>query len=95
MGPHPLGTQLVLSTTIENNFDAQEYVVIIEARDENGVSVFIGLQSGTLAPDTSSSIEASWTPESPGDYQIRTFAISSLEDGEVLSGVSVSNTLIV
>ncbi len=94
-GPHPLGAQLVLSTTVENNFDEQEYVVIIEARDENGVTVFLGLQSGTLAPDDSSDIETSWTPEAAGDYQIRTFVVSSLESGEVLSGVSVSDTIIV
>ena len=94
-GPHPLGTQLVLSTTAENNFDAQEYVVIIEARDEKGVTVFLGLQSGTLTQDGSSNITTSWTPEAAGNYQIRTFAISSLESGQVLSGVSVSDTVIV
>lgn len=94
-GPHPLGTQLVLSTIVENSNDVQQYVVIIEARDENGVTVFLGLQSGTLALGNSSSIETSWTPEAVGDYQIRTFVISSLADGEVLSDVSVSETIIV
>jgi hypothetical protein len=88
-GPHPLGTQLVLSTSAENNLGSQEYVVIIEARDENGVTVFLGLQSG------SSNIETSWTPEEAGNYQIRAFAISSLEAGHVLSGVAVSNTPVV
>jgi len=94
-GPHPLGTQLVLSTVVENNFDAQGYVVIVEARDENGVTVFLDLQSGSLATDDSSSIEASWTPEAAGDYQIRTFVVSSLESGQVLSGVSISDTSVI
>jgi hypothetical protein len=94
-GPHPLGTQLVLSTVVENNLDAQEYVVIIEARDENGITVFLGLQSGTLAPDDSSSIEASWTPDATGSYQIRTFAVSSLESAQVLSGVFISGTTVI
>jgi hypothetical protein len=93
-GPHPLGTQLVLSTTAKNNFNAQGYVVIIEARDENGITVFLGLQSGTEASDGSSNIETSWTPEAAGKYQIRTFAISSLENGRVLSGVSISDAII-
>ena len=94
-GPHLLGIQLVLSTIVENNFDAQEYVVIIEARDENGITVFLGLHSGTLASDDSSSIEASWTPEATGSYQIRTFVVSSLEGGQVLSGVSISDTAVI
>jgi hypothetical protein len=93
-GPHPLGTQLVLSTTAKNNFNAQGYVVIIEARDENGITVFLGLQSGTQASDGSSNIETSWTPEAAGNYQIRTFAISSLENGRVLSAVSISDAII-
>jgi hypothetical protein len=94
-GPHPIGTQLVLSTVVENNFDAQEYVVIIEARDENGITVFLGLQSGILAPNDSSSIEASWTPDATGSYQIRTFVVSNLESAQVLSGVSISDTTVI
>ncbi len=91
-GFHALGTQLVLSTTVENSNDAQGYVVIIEARNEDGVTHFLGLQSVTPSNAT---METSWTPEAAGNYQIRTFAISSLESGQVLTDVSISDTIIV
>ena len=88
-GPYIVGTSLTLSTTITNNNDqSQDFVLLIEVRDSDGVTLFLGLQSGTLDPSGSADIGVSWQPGNEGSFEVRTFAITDLgSEADVLSRV--------
>jgi hypothetical protein len=86
-----VGSQLGLGVMVENNSDApQPFVVLVDIRDADGLSVYIAWQGGTLDPAGKASVEVSWIPELAGDYEVRTFAVSSLDDGTVISEVASS-----
>jgi hypothetical protein len=86
------GAQLVLVTNIENDRNAdQPFVALVEVRDSSGVTVHLAWQSGTLRPAESIEVGVSWTPETSGIYQVRTFAVSSLAAPIVLSEVTTAN----
>jgi len=86
------GQQVVLATSVRNNNDApQPFVALIEVRDDTGVTVFLAWQTGTLPASGQTQVGLSWTPDTSGDYEIRTFVISDLNNPQVLSPVSESN----
>ncbi|HJS82319.1 MAG TPA: hypothetical protein VJ742_05730, partial [Nitrososphaera sp.] len=86
------GQQVVLTTRVVNEGgSAQPFVALIEVRDNNGVTVYLAWQTGTLPAGGSSQVGLSWTPEDSGDYDIRTFVISSLENPRILSPVVTSD----
>ena len=90
--PLAVGTQLGLSTTIENDGGAdQPFVALIEVRDSMGITVYLAWQSGDLEPESSTAIEVSWTADVSGKYEIRTFVVSSLTNGIVLSKVATTS----
>lgn len=55
-------------------------VVIIEVRDSNDVTVYLGMQTiDQMQPYSITEIGMSWTtPEEPGNYQIRAFTLVNL-----------------
>lgn len=86
-----VGQQVVLSTTIQNNNDAEQpFVALVEVRDSDGITVFLAWQTGTLNPSGSAEVGLSWTPEEAGDYTIRTFIISDLANPQILSEVAAT-----
>lgn len=86
-----VGSQLGLGVTLENNSDTpQPFVVLVDIRDADGLSVYIAWQGGNMEAAGNASIEVSWIPELAGDYEVRTFAVSSLDDGTVISEVASS-----
>jgi hypothetical protein len=86
-----VGRQIVLSTTIINNFDsAQPFVAMMEVRDSNGITQRVDFQTGTLEPSGQTGIGVSWTPSAPGDYTVRTFAISNLQNPQIISELKES-----
>jgi hypothetical protein len=89
-------SSLTLSTTISNNNELERpFVVIIEVRDSNNVTVFLALQSGTLQPEGSADIGVLWQPKDSGLFEIRTFAISNIGDeAELLSLPASSQTTV-
>jgi hypothetical protein len=85
------GQQVVLSTTIVNNLDeAQPYVGLIEVRDSSGVTVFLGWSTGNLHGNDRTEVGLSWTPDSAGTYEARTFVLSDLTHPNILSSVQTS-----
>jgi hypothetical protein len=85
------GQMVILSTDVSNNNpEPQKFMAIIEVRDANGVTLFLGWQSGTLNPDGHTEVGLSWAPKQAGSYQLRTFIISGFQDLEVLSPVKTS-----
>ena len=91
-GPFSAGISLALSTTVTNNNNDQEvFVALIEVRDSNDVTVFLSWQSGNLESRGTTDISVAWLPDNAGLYQVRTFVLSSLGNGEVLSPVATSD----
>jgi len=86
------GQQVVLTTSVRNNnAGPQEFVALVEVRDDTGVTVFLAWQTGTLPANGQTQVGLSWIPEDSGDYEVRTFVISDLDNPRVLSLVSTSN----
>ncbi|NOJ26617.1 MAG: hypothetical protein DA330_01200 [Nitrososphaera sp.] len=71
---------------VNNNNSKQPYVALVEIRDTSNTTVYLQYEKGTLGQNAE--IEFYWTPEQPGKYMVRTFAISTLVGGEALSPVS-------
>lgn len=87
--------QAVISTSIKNNNNLpQQFAAIVEVRDADGFTVYLQWQTGTLQANGSTNIGLSWTPDAPGTYEIRTFAISNLSNPAVLSPVSTSTVTV-
>ncbi|MGH9991050.1 MAG: hypothetical protein ACREAZ_00170, partial [Nitrososphaera sp.] len=94
-GPLRVGSSVTLSTMIERDGDAEQpYMVIIEVRNDDGITVFLAAVDASLTLNSNSTIQASWTPEVSGSYELRTFVISSFDEGLVLSEVVMSQTTI-
>jgi len=88
------GKQVILSTTVTNNNNrSQPFTAILEVRDANDVTIYLQWQKGILGPSDISGIGLSWTPERPGNYLIRTFVVSDMLNGEVLSPVATSGMI--
>jgi hypothetical protein len=86
------GQQVVLTTNVVNNQGApQPFVALLEVRDSNGVTIFLAWQTGTLPANDQTQVGLSWTPEEPGNYEVRTFVISDLNNPRVLSLVATSD----
>ena len=92
-----MGQQSVIRITARSNAPTEQpYVNIVEVRNGIGITVYLAWQGGTAAPDSDFIMEFSWTPhaecsfpnEACSNYEIRTFAISSIINPRVLSPVS-------
>jgi hypothetical protein len=95
-GPLAVGESITLSTSISNsNEHEQPFVVIIEVRDSEGVTVYLALQGGMLEPTGSADIGVLWQPGQPGTYEVRTFAISHVgAEAGLLSTPAVSEIIV-
>lgn len=82
------GVMIILNTKVTNSNDKiQPFVLMMEVRDDAGVTLDIQIQKGTLNPDGQVDVGFSWQPEVEGPYQIRALAISSLKNPEPLSEI--------
>ncbi len=89
------GTQAIVTTVLSNTVDdSLPFVQIIEVRDSSGVTQKLDFQSGTLSAGGQSEVGSSWTPDQPGSYSLRTFAISNLNNPQVLSEVKETPTTV-
>lgn len=80
---------VILSTTVENNTsNAVPFIALMEVRDWEGSTVYIQFQLGELPSKGESELGISWTPATAGQYELRTFLISSFVDPvEILTPV--------
>jgi hypothetical protein len=91
-----LGQQVMISTEFKNPWDwkDQPVVVIIEVRDSDGITVFFGLQSRVLKPDCGAGFGVSWLASEQGNFQVRSFALNSLEIPSLLSPVMSTDVVV-
>ncbi|HKU49255.1 MAG TPA: hypothetical protein VJP79_04845 [Nitrososphaera sp.] len=85
------GELAVISATIAsggNATESQNFIAMVEARSSVGITQLLEFQTGQVSEDGSVEIGISWTPDEPGNYQLRTFLLSDLKNPEVLSAVT-------
>jgi hypothetical protein len=86
-----VGQTIVISNNFTNTRDTEvAFILLIEVRDESGITQYIAWQSGTASPMRTKMMGVSWTPNSPGVYPIRTFPISNLTSPQVLGTVEIA-----
>ncbi|HEY8140999.1 MAG TPA: hypothetical protein VIE86_07955 [Nitrososphaera sp.] len=93
-----VGQQAIIEVLIDNNQELElPFVILIEVRDETGVTRALSWQSGILPVDGNYTMSASWSPKDgcvdqigACDYETRTFVISNLVNPQVLSEVRVA-----
>jgi hypothetical protein len=86
-----VGQTVVISNNFTNNGATEiEFTLLVEVRDENGITQFIAWQSSTASHMSTKMMGVSWSPSSPGEYHIRTFPISNLTNPQVLGSVETA-----
>jgi hypothetical protein len=90
-----VGQQYLIMVTISHNYDYKTevpFVAFIEVRDPYGVTQSSAFQSGKLNEqiDDHTEIVTSWMPANSGQFSVRMFAVSDMENPLILSVVSES-----
>lgn len=89
------GSQVILSSTITNNADfSQPFAGIVEVRDADGFTVMLQWQTGVLNANGTTEIGISWTPDAPGEYTVRTFVLTSIQNPGILSPIEESTVTV-
>jgi hypothetical protein len=86
--------QLVIISTQFVTKDSTPYVLIIEARDEKGMTVFAQFAIGEIDAFGQTTIGLSWSPDEPGEYLLRSFALTSFDNFVPLTTISESTVRI-
>lgn len=82
------GDDLVVASTYRNTENTNRSAVFItEVRNGNGVTILLESLSGIIESNSSTEVGVLWMPDEPGTYELRTFAISDIENPIVQSGV--------
>lgn len=76
------------------NLEGTPFVLLLEIRDEAGVTQYLALQSSLIKPGCSNEAGFSWMTYQEGNYSIRAFAISEWHNPRVLSMVSSTEVLV-
>lgn len=76
--------QIVGTITNDQSF-AQEFVYLIQVRDDDSYIESISWVRGEIAPSQILDVSQSWTPKKSGTYKIETFVWESLNNPAVLS----------
>lgn len=83
-------SQALLQVDMENmNDEPQPYVVLMEVRDSDDVTIYLQFQKGQLAPESSTQVGISWIVDSTGDYQVRSFVLSDFNNPVIISPTTV------
>lgn len=93
-----IGKPVLLNLSLTNRYDTEESVVAItEVRDAEGITWYLAWQGTTLDENGNSTMSVSWLPTEAGEYEIRSFAVDSVEPGSIdaVSPVYTSRTLLV
>ena len=88
-----VGYLVVISTVFVSAERETPFVVFIEVRDENDVTVYLQFAMGTTSYYRTD-IGLSWLPEHEGNYKLRTFAITSFSNFVPLTEIMKSEVTI-
>jgi hypothetical protein len=94
--PFNVTVTVINSDNSADNVDgSQSYILVMEARDRNGVSVSLEIANQTI-PDSKVGRNATiaWKPELSGKYEMRLMAITNFESPTILSPISSKEVII-
>ena len=78
--------QVQVAAEVTNNQSiAQDFVYIVQIRNEDNIIVSLGWSTGTLQPSQTFSQARSWTPDNPGTYTADIFVWKSFNEPEALA----------
>jgi len=78
--------QVLVTADVTNNQEAtQDFVFIVQIKNDENVIISLGWITGTLNPNQSLSTARSWTPDQPGSYLAEIFVWESLTNQDALS----------
>lgn len=95
-GPVKLNQMVIITTkltsTSSSSNSSMPFIIIVEARDELGVTRYsqFGTGSLNLGGNSSSEVGLSWRPEEAGIYELRAFALSDFNSPQILAPVQSS-----
>jgi hypothetical protein len=87
--------QVQITADLANGQDRdQSFAYLVQIQDSDGVTVSLSWITGSLAPGQSLNPAQSWTPTSPGTYNVQIFVWESVDNPDALSP-PVSTTITV
>ena len=82
------GELAIITTRINSNSTQNEsFIAMVEARNSIGITELLEFQTGQVRGGNVE-VGISWTPEEPGEYELRTFLLTDLQDPQILSDVT-------
>jgi hypothetical protein len=89
--------QAIIRVTMHNNDEKEwPFVILVEARDGDGVTQYLAWQSGKIGSNEDYTMETSWIPSEEGsNYQLRSFAVTDFEHSQILSPAYSSGVITV
>ena len=87
-----VGREFIIMTEITNREQLERPVVVItQVYDSEDIIESIGIVSGIVNASGAIKVGVSWTPQHPGNYKLKSFAISELENPIILATASQNN----
>jgi hypothetical protein len=84
--------QITIPITIKNMQRVnQQFTVILQITDEDGVAQYLRWQTGEIGRSQSLQLSSKWTPDRPGNYDIKILVCDALDHPSVLSEKYVAN----
>jgi hypothetical protein len=92
----PVGQQVVLRTHLSNGKDLpQSYLIVLEVRDSNAITVYLAWQNVTVAPNSTYEMGASWAPDGIGKYTVRALGIPNPQEPGIVDNFAFSEITVV
>jgi hypothetical protein len=77
-----------LNATIKSkSMQPQAFVAILEIRNHEDITQFLQLHQGVLDANGTSNIVVKWDKPTTGEFELRSFVISDLDEPHVLSSI--------
>ena len=84
-----VGQQVQVASDITNNQEkSQDFLYLVQIKDETGYSVSVGWISGQLTPNQKFSPSLSWIPKNAGEYTAEIFVWEGIVNHKALSEFS-------
>lgn len=81
-----VGQQVQVASDITNNQEkSQDFLYLVQIKDETGYSVSVGWISGQLTPNQKFSPSLSWIPKNAGEYSAEIFVWEGIVNHKALS----------
>jgi len=86
-----VGREFIIMTEITNREQLERPVVVItQVYDSEDIIESIGIVSGIVNASGAIKVGVSWTPQHPGNYKLKSFAISDFESPTILANPNES-----